>query len=182
MVTIIILLSAAGLVLGQQVSDPGFAPPVPRPAYAIGEGPRVVIDEAHHNFHTAAGRYRPFAELLRRDGYRVDAVDRRLSPEAPEGATPVIVFGSGSVSYETRRSLEVSADTPRVPIEGWCQLALLGAGRGRVAVSGEAAIFSAQLAGPQGLRMGMNSPFATRNYQLLLNILHWLTRVPGMPD
>ena len=25
----------------------------------------------HHNFHTADGRYLPFAELLRRDGYRV---------------------------------------------------------------------------------------------------------------
>jgi len=28
---------------------------------------------AHHNFHTADGRYAPFAKLLRRDGYRVEA-------------------------------------------------------------------------------------------------------------
>ena len=33
--------------------------------------PRVVIDRAHHNAHTARGKYRPFAEMLRMDGYTV---------------------------------------------------------------------------------------------------------------
>jgi hypothetical protein len=33
--------------------------------------PRVVIDRVHHNAHTARGKYRPFAELLRMDGCRV---------------------------------------------------------------------------------------------------------------
>jgi hypothetical protein len=32
-----------------------------------------------NNFHTADGRYKPFAELLRRDGYRVEALSQRLS-------------------------------------------------------------------------------------------------------
>ena len=35
-------------------------------------GPRVVIDESHRNFHTASGRYRPFAQLIGNDGYRVE--------------------------------------------------------------------------------------------------------------
>jgi hypothetical protein len=30
-----------------------------------------MVDEAHFNFHTAEGRYQPFSELLRRDGYVV---------------------------------------------------------------------------------------------------------------
>jgi hypothetical protein len=35
--------------------------------------PRIVIDEAHNNFHTLNGRYKPFADLLRNDGYAVTA-------------------------------------------------------------------------------------------------------------
>ena len=30
-----------------------------------------MFDEAHHNFHTSDGRYKPFADLLMNDGYRV---------------------------------------------------------------------------------------------------------------
>ena len=35
------------------------------------EGPRVMFDEAHHNFHTTEGRYKPFVDLMMNDGYRV---------------------------------------------------------------------------------------------------------------
>ena len=41
---------------------------------------------------------------------------------------------------------------------------------------GEAALFSAQLAGPEHRPMGMNHPDAVQNAQLLLNIVHWLDR------
>ncbi len=57
--------------VAQQVPDLGYNPPIPKPAYAQAQGPRVVIDAGHHNFHTAEGRYKPFANLLKRDGYRV---------------------------------------------------------------------------------------------------------------
>jgi hypothetical protein len=30
-----------------------------------------MFDEAHHNFHTTDGRYKPFADLLMNDGYRI---------------------------------------------------------------------------------------------------------------
>jgi hypothetical protein len=64
------LLALAG-ALAQQASDTEFSAKVPAPAYAHALGPRVMIDEAHHNFHTADGRYAAFADLLRKDGYRV---------------------------------------------------------------------------------------------------------------
>jgi hypothetical protein len=41
---------------------------------------------------------------------------------------------------------------------------------------GEAALFSAQLAGPQQRPVGMNAPGAEQNPQLLLNLIHWLDR------
>jgi hypothetical protein len=57
---------------GGQRADPDFKTKVDRPAYAAGpRHPRVLFDEAHHNFHTASGRYKPFAELMTSDGYLV---------------------------------------------------------------------------------------------------------------
>jgi hypothetical protein len=305
LLTVGVLLTAPGIAPAQQVPDLKYRPPVPRPAYELGKGPRVAIDEAHHNFHTAEGRYRPFAELLRRDGYRVNGLRRSLSadslkgvevlvianalnarnardwsppnpsaltkdeitalhtwvekggslfliadhmpfpgaagdlarafgvefrnghaqaghwarggPEAfeygtglkesavtrgregdkkvtrittftgsafkpPEGATPVLVFGAGSESFERKDGGGARAEARRVPIEGWCQGAVMKVGDGRVAVFGEAAMFSAQLGGPKGQPMGMNAPGAEQNYQLLLNVMHWLTRAKGLTD
>ena len=295
----IVLLAATAIVSAQQVPDLEYKPPLPRPAYESGKGPRVAIDEAHYNFHTADGRYKPFAELLRRDGYRLDGLRKRLSSDSlkgvdvlvianplnernakdwslptasafteheiaavrtwvekggslfliadhmpfpgaaaelakafgvefsngyampghrepgepdtfehgtglkesavtrgraddekvtkvatfvgsafkpPKDATAVLVFGANSVSLET------TPDTPKVPIEGWCQGAVMKVGSGRVAVFGEAAMFSAQLAGPKQQPMGMNAPEAEQNHQLLLNVMHWLTQAKGMPD
>ena len=55
---------------GGQRSDPSFDTKVARPAHTQ-EHPRVLFDEAHFNFHTSTGRYKPFAELIVNDGYKV---------------------------------------------------------------------------------------------------------------
>jgi hypothetical protein len=55
---------------GGQRSDPNFDTKVAHPAYTE-ERPRVLFDEAHNNFHTTDGRYRPFAEVIANDGYKV---------------------------------------------------------------------------------------------------------------
>jgi hypothetical protein len=65
-----LLLSADVTVLGQQIADVHFNTRVEKPAYSKNY-PRVLFDEAHNNFHTASGRYKPFAELLFSDGYQV---------------------------------------------------------------------------------------------------------------
>ncbi|MGH7171854.1 MAG: DUF4350 domain-containing protein, partial [Gemmataceae bacterium] len=264
---VIVLLMAAGIVSAQQVADLKYKPPLPRPAYESGKGPRLAIDEAHYNFHTAEGRYKPFAKLLRRDGYRVDSRRQLFSAESlkgvdvlvianalhksnearwappnpsaftkdeiaalhswvekggsllliadhapfggaasdlgkafgvkfsngraeaghwkrggaetfergtglkestitrgrsneekvtkvatftgsafkpPKGAIPVLEFGPKSESHERKAGEKGKFEMRTVPIEGWCQGAVLKVGRGRVAVFGEAAMFSAQ--------------------------------------
>jgi hypothetical protein len=60
----------------QQISDPNFNPHVEHPAYTK-NFPRVLFDEAHNNFHTTSGRYKPFVDLIFSDGYHV-AVNRKL--------------------------------------------------------------------------------------------------------
>ena len=295
----LVVLIAASLGPAQQVPDLEYRPPLPRPAHAAGNGPRVAIDEAHHNFHTADNRYQPFAELLRRDGYRVTGFGKEFTSDSlrdvdvlvianalhernvsdwslptpsaftkdeigavkkwveaggslfliadhmpfpgaagdlaralgvefsngyarpghrtpgqpdpfelknglkesdltrgragdkpvttvatfggsafklPKGATPILIFGSGSVSAETKKAPGISPGAPEVPIEGWSQGAVLTSGKGRMAVFGEAAMFTAQRAGPKKSPMGMNAPGAEQNYRLLLNVMHWLSK------
>jgi hypothetical protein len=58
------------VVFAQQQADPEFDTSVAHPAYKK-DGPRVMFDEAHHNFHTTDGRYKPFVDLLVNDGYNV---------------------------------------------------------------------------------------------------------------
>jgi hypothetical protein len=55
----------------QQVADTLYSPSIEKPAYTRGEGPVVLLDEAHHNFHTLNGRFKPFANILVKDGYIV---------------------------------------------------------------------------------------------------------------
>ncbi|MCG3159061.1 MAG: hypothetical protein JMDDDDMK_00037 [Acidobacteria bacterium] len=286
-------------IKAQQVADPDFKPPIEKPAYAEGKGPVVLIDEAHFNFHRAAGRYQSFADLLRRDGYVVQAskeifskeslkagkilvianalsqrnglnwnppfdpsftdeeiaavrewvnqggslmliVDHfpmpatagklaeafgvrihngyAVDPQAPPGplvykradksladhpitrgrsekekidsvatftgsafqierGDPILTFlGAEAVSYTPKAfGQPPDKNTPRVSIKGWHQGAVMQVGKGRVAVFGEAAMFSAQLAGPQKAPMGMNAPIAQQNPQFLLNVIHWLS-------
>ncbi len=54
----------------QQIADPAFKAIVEHPAFTK-VFPRVLFDEAHNNFHTAEGRYKPFADLISNDGYHV---------------------------------------------------------------------------------------------------------------
>ncbi len=282
----------------QQVADTTFIPPVPSPAFESGTGPTVLIDEAHFNFHTADGRYLPFARILRRDGYvvvpsgsaftsqlleaadilvisnalaernaedwslptpsafdskeiqavlewvaaggslfliadhmpfpgaaqelaaffgvlfgngfaigpeqgraamifrrsegsladhpvtngrepreRVDSVATFMGQafRVPARATQLLTLPTPSVLLLPERAWQFSETTPRIRADRMAQGALLRHGNGRVAVFGEAAMFSAQIDGRGRSPMGMNAPVASQNPQFLLNLMHWLS-------
>ncbi|HJP86757.1 MAG TPA: DUF4350 domain-containing protein [Gemmatimonadaceae bacterium] len=290
----------AATLNAQQVADTVFQPAIGTPAFAAGNGPLVLIDEAHHNFHTAEGRYSPFAALLRRDGYvvrgekssfdakalrsasvlvianalaarnerdwtvptpsafspaeiravhdwvegggsllliadhlpfggaaadlaagfgvrfsngfvldssitqglirmrradgtlashaitngrnaaeRIDSVTTFTGQGFQLGAdgSPLFTIPRGWVLYLPDTAWRFSAATKREPAGGLLQGAVLHVGKGRVAVFGEAAMFSAQVAGPARRPMGFNSPEAAQNAQFVLNVMHWLTGV-----
>jgi hypothetical protein len=287
---------------GPQVADTTFHPRIPSPAYAPGAGPLVLLDEAHHNFHTVDGRYAPFARVLRADGYVVEPLRAPLSAESlararvlvianavaernaggdwtlptpsafadaevaavrrwveaggsllliadhmpfggaaenlaaafgalitngyatdaacaadefvfsranglladhpitrgrnaaervtevrtftgesfrvtAPGSAPLLTLAPGAVLLLPAKAWEFSTTTPRIPAGGMLQGAAIVAGRGRVAVFGEAAMFSAQVSGAVRRPMGMNAPDAAQNVQFLLNVMHWLTRL-----
>lgn len=295
---LVCLIAGVAPAGAQQVADTAYAPPIERPAYPVGGGPLVLVDEAHHNFHTAGGRYRAFADLLRRDGYvvepsaepftdetlerarvlvianaiaernvedwslpnpsaftpaEIEAVERWVAgggsllliadhmPIAGNAEALAAVFGlrfhngfafdsagegkavfrrsdgglrphpitdgrSGELAidsvvtftgqafrvdpdvaiepllalpedfvlYLPQEAWEFSESTPRISAAHLLQGAVLTHGRGRVAAFGEAAMFSAQLAGEERIPMGMNRPEAAQNYRFALNVLRWL--------
>lgn len=283
---------------GPQVADTAFVARVSKAAWGAGKGPVVMLDEAHHNFHTVEGRYAPFAKLLRADGFTVQAqrepfsatslavgsvlvianaihesnagnnwtlpvpsafteaeiaavrawVERGgalllIADHMPFGgaaaelgaafglemsnayatdstcsadeylfsrknggladhpvtrgrdaservnavrsftgqafrplgaATPILTVEKGAVQLLPERAWAFTAETPRAPAGGRLQGAVMTVGRGRVAVFGEAAMFSAQVSGAIRRPMGMNHPDAPENAQFLLNTMHWL--------
>jgi hypothetical protein len=294
---VLLLVACFGLfVLGsqaQQVADPNFDSKVAHPAYTK-KGPRVLFDEAHNNFHTASGRYKPFADLITSDGYQITPNKEKFSAQLlkdfdilvisnalgaplmaqPEASKPAFtdaecdavrdwVKGGGALlliadhapmgsanqilgdrfgvnmskmftaddqNYEkesnnrgfiiyTRESgrladhaitrgrndaerinkiiaftgqslkgppdsfafmkladsaVDTMPNTTPVSAAGRAQGLVMKLGKGRVVVLGEAAMLSAQLAGPNRMPFGMNRP-GIDNRQLALNILHWLS-------
>ena len=308
--TLPLVLTFAIPLGAQQLPDSAFRPPVPRPAYAAGQGPVLCLDEAHHNFHTLDNRFFAFGELARRDGFRVvpsrtvftaaalgscnvlvisnaqwsdaewntyptptpsafakgeiaavrnwvgtggallliadhmplagaaselaaafevafidgfavkgftskagrdsafatptlfrpsdgtlamhpivagrDSTERvtqvrSFTGQAFQGRArdlqPVMILPPDFVSLEPRYAWQFTETTPARPVGGWLQGATRKVERGRVAFFGEAAMFSAQRAGPKRNPMGMNAPMAEQNPQFVLNVLHWLTGV-----
>ena len=102
--SLVLCLALAGSASShaQAVSDSAFDTTVEKPAY-VRDHPRVVIDEAHFNYHTASDRYGPLALLLRSDGYVVDAGKARFDRESLR-ATKVLIVANA------RGGAENSAD------------------------------------------------------------------------
>ncbi len=94
----------------------------------------------------------------------------------PNGAEPILPLGDFYTLYTPKTAWEFKDDTPKGPGKGYYQGAYMKYGKGKIVIFGEAAMFSAQLAGapPDQRKTGFNSPRARQNIQLLLNIIHWL--------
>lgn len=60
------------IACNDQKADMSYDTTVKHPSY-VSSHPRVFFDEAHKNFHTSTGRYAPFLNLIRNDGYEITA-------------------------------------------------------------------------------------------------------------
>jgi hypothetical protein len=84
----------------EQVPDKTFNPPISDPAYEAGTGPMVCLDESHNNYHTLDNRYWAFGELLRRDGYVVEANRKKFSASALERCSILVIANAQLESNE----------------------------------------------------------------------------------
>lgn len=93
----LVSFSACVQVLAQQqVIDETFRVSLDKPAYI--RGPTVVIDEAHDNFHTAGGQYKPFADLLIADGYRVIGSLRKFDTGTLAGVDVLVIANARNLT------------------------------------------------------------------------------------
>jgi hypothetical protein len=84
------IMPALGPQTGGQMADPNFDAKVDHPAYKK-NGPKVLFDEAHYNFHTATGRYKPFADLITNDGYQVVSNKQKFSADVLKGYRILVI-------------------------------------------------------------------------------------------
>lgn len=139
----------------QQMVDPDFRPTVERPAYAEEQGPVVVIDEAHANFHRLEGQYAPFAALLRADGYRVRAGTQRFDAGGLEGVDVLVIANAGATGE--RPTPPAFTEAEGAALEAWVR------NGGRLLLIADHAPFGAAaegLAARFGVRMGTGYAFA----------------------
>jgi hypothetical protein len=86
---------------GGQMADPNFDASVAKPAY-VGKGPKVLFDEAHNNFHTTSGRYKPFADLITNDGFQVTPNKEKFSAAVLKGYDILVISNAlGAVRMNT---------------------------------------------------------------------------------
>ncbi len=112
-----LLLSSCGAP--SQRADNSYDTRVAQPAYGRAKGPRVVIDEAHRNFHTATGRYKPFASLITNDGYRVASGHGPFTPEGLKSVDILLVSNAfGPEGHDD--STAFSADEVRA-VRDWVE-------------------------------------------------------------
>jgi hypothetical protein len=109
---------AAAELVAQQQANPDFDPTVADPAYPPGEGPRVLFDEAHHNFHTADGRYEPFVRLITADGFSVSVNREPFTAASLEGHDILVIASArgaplGSPSQAEIPFTDAEADAVR---------------------------------------------------------------------
>ena len=117
--------------------------------------------------------------IITKGRYTLESVDQiaTFTGQAfkiPDDANPILTFNKNYVNMLPETAWDFDEKTTKYNVEGWSQGAYKTYGKGRIVVFGEAAMFSAQLAGPRKRKMGMNNKVAPENYQLLLNIIHWL--------
>ena len=94
--------------------------------------------------------------------------------QAPPAARPIIVLPAGYMSHECL--LPCRGTVSETNVGGYLQGAVMPLGKGRIAVFGEAAMFSAQIVKGSNppFRGGFNAKSAEQNKQFILNLMEWL--------
>lgn len=74
-----------------QIADPNFTPKNTTKRFEKATAPVISIDEAHYNFLTASGRYRPFAQVLESYGFIVTTNRKQFTSEQLNKAQVLVV-------------------------------------------------------------------------------------------
>lgn len=102
-VTLAAGLPAAAQV--QQLPDSTFVPQVAAPAF-ISRHPKILFDEAHHNFHTLSGRYQAFGKLMAADGCVLTANQQPFSAATLQGYDVLVIANARGAERVAERGAD----------------------------------------------------------------------------
>lgn len=71
--------------------------------------PRVLIDAAHHNFHTAEGRYAPLARFLQESGFAVHSATSPVTPQLLKTTDVMVIANALHATNVDRWELPVAS-------------------------------------------------------------------------
>lgn len=94
----------------------------------------------------------------------------------PTNAIPVLKFKKEHFSLQPDTAWSFNDKTPKLSLNGYFQGAVCEFGKGKIAVFGEAAMFTAQIVNGN-FKVGINSETAPQNAQFVLNLVHWLDNI-----
>jgi len=105
----------------EQLGDPDWRPKVLRPAYAAGEGPRIVLDAAHGSRQTIDGRYAGFAALMRADGYRIEPGQTELDTASALREVSILVISNAASPRDGSGRASAFSDAEIETVAAWVQ-------------------------------------------------------------
>ncbi len=107
-----------------QRSDESFDAIVAEPMFSS-DGPRVLFDDAHQNFHRSDGRYAPFVTLLRNDGFVVTSNTTPFTAATLEGHDLLVIANALGPDAETPAFTEAEIDAVAAWVERGGSLLLI---------------------------------------------------------
>ncbi|HYC88684.1 MAG TPA: DUF4350 domain-containing protein [Thermoanaerobaculia bacterium] len=107
-----------------QRSDASFDAIVAAPMFT-GNGPRLLFDEAHHNFHRSDGRYAPFVTLMRNDGLTVTANAQPFTAASLRDHDILVIANAEGASTGAPAFTEAEIDAVAGWVEGGGALLLI---------------------------------------------------------
>lgn len=103
-----------------QRADRSFDASVAQPAYTD-RHPKVLFDEAHQNFHTTGGRYRPFVRLITNDGYEVTANKQAFSSALLSGYDILIIANAQGAGDDEQRASSAFTEAECDAVRAWVE-------------------------------------------------------------
>ncbi|MCX2719178.1 hypothetical protein [Lentiprolixibacter aurantiacus] len=95
------------IVYGQwpMSNDTGFNSDVAEPTYARGEGPKILLDGAHHNFFIQWDFFVPFSDLATADGYQTIVDSLNFTPDYLERFDIVMIITALPFDFTTKNEV-----------------------------------------------------------------------------
>jgi len=110
-VILVVLIVACNLSFGQwpMSNDKEFNSDVEEPTYEKGEGPKILLDGAHHNFFIQWDFIKPFSDLAEADGYQTIIDSLKFTPDYLKRFDIVVIITALPFDFTSKKEVTYEA-------------------------------------------------------------------------